>query len=209
MSTALDTNCPLLARPNQRLKQTAAAYARSVRRHPPTATTRSLTLVAATFLLLTGCRKAAEPGQQPINPAGTSSTTALNALDDSPAGSILTSLQSQLRRVNPSITLVEIHDIEHIDQRSVFDSTWYIVLALGHGIHRGWKDSSQVGEIFGVFGVDSTFSHVTLTYGMFPTPRLGDWHLFFDHRQEVSDSIVVFGTSPTYGGPPARRAYAR
>ena len=169
---------------------------------------RYLTLVSATFLLSTGCRKAPQ-SRQPINPSDTASSLALDTVYHSLPGSILTSLQSQLRRVNPSITLVEIHDILHIEQRSINDRTWYIVLALGHGIHRGWKDSSQVGEIFGVFGVDSTFSHVTNTYDMFPTRRLGDWRLFFDHRQEVSDSIVVLGTSPTYGGPPARRAYAR
>jgi hypothetical protein len=158
------------------------------------------------FFLSGACRKAADPGRQPVALSGASSPgRALDTIQRAPARSLLSSLQSELQRVNPSITFVEVYDIEHI---SITDSTRYILVALGHGIHRGWKDSSQVGEIFGVFGIDSALSHVTRVYDMFPTPRMSNYELFFAHSP-VTDSIVLVGKGATYGDEPMRRTYPR
>ena len=82
-----------------------------------------------------------------------------------------------------------------------------MILALGHGDHRGWRDVSEVGEIFGVFGADSTLSHVTRVFDIFPTPRLGDYELLFDHTR-VSDSVVIHGKGASHGDGPMRRACA-
>jgi hypothetical protein len=110
-----------------------------------------------------------------------------------------------LRKVNPSITDVDLHDLARLPAP---DSSSYVVVALGHGIHRGWSETRQVGEIFGIFGIDSAFDRVTRVYGVFPTARLGDYRVIFAD-QTFLDSIVVLGKGATYGDNPTRRVYPR
>ena len=117
---------------------------------------------------------------------------------------LLDAIRRRFQSVDPSIRVVELLDLRFFAQ----DSVWYAIIAHGVGPHRGWKSPAEVGELFGVFGVDSLLTTVTRTFDIFPTQRLGDYDVWFD-RSWVRDSFVVSGHGATYGDVPIRRVYPR
>lgn len=164
---------------------------------------RGLCMVIALVTASSGCRDAPVPRQSTTKSAAVESTS---RAPTSPArgNSIVGLMEARFREAKPSVRLVEIYDIVRVPYAG---NTRYVLLALGHGDHLGWRDVSEVGEIFGVFGADSSLSHITKVLDIFPTPRMGDYELLFDRRR-VADSVVIRGKGASYGDGPMRRAYA-
>jgi len=122
-----------------------------------------------------------------------------------PAGAdegLLPALRSFFAQVNPGATRVWILDVgtrpwgsgnpDAGDEYAVVATAWQP----GAEPVVGGKFSGN-GELFGVFVVDSTLTHVKRVLHVFPTRRWHDYQVFIDVVD--ADSITVLGQGATFG----------
>lgn len=152
--------------------------------------------LAATLLCVCACHtEEMEPPQ-----SGPAVTTSVDLL-----GLIHRETLPILQEVNPTMARTE---LVTMSQSLGENGTRYAALVIGYGKHIDWKTLANVGEIYAVIGLDSTLSRVTVRYGTFPRPRLGDYTVWFDAPAR-DDSLVVLGRGATYGDQEIRLAFAR
>src|SRR5262245_16243797 len=117
-------------------------------------------------------------------------------------GGVLQEMRTAFEQVNPGATRVWILDVrtrpvgsghpDAGDEYAVVATAWQP----GAEPVVGGKFSG-VGELFGVFVVDSTFAHVERVLHVFPTRRWHDYQVFVDTAD--ADSITVLGQGDSFG----------
>ena len=127
----------------------------------------------------------------PIEPAG-------QASNPSP---LLARIQLELQKVKPDIVSTRL--VSLVPAPGWGDTMTYAVIAKGTGPHRGWKRVEDIGEIFGVFWVDSTLTRPSRPIDLFPSRRVGDYDVWL--QRAWGSSVIVCAEGTSYGDQPMRR----
>jgi hypothetical protein len=135
---------------------------------------------------------------------GCSRTSGLPAVAGA-RGGVVSELRAAFAKVNPAATRVWILDAGTRPAGSGHPDAGdeYAVVATAY--QPGSEPLvdgkfSGVGQLFGIFVVDSTFSHVERVLKIFPTRRWGDYRVYLGNVDP--DSITVLGEGETYGDEP-------
>ena len=116
---------------------------------------------------------------------------------------LIAAIQSELRRAKPDITGTRLVDLKP-------GLRWgkpvgYVVVAVATGPHRGFGTTAEIGELFGVFLVDSTLTRVIRTLDVFPSRRIQDYDVWINYVG--NDTLTICGQGSSYGDQQMRRAY--
>jgi hypothetical protein len=114
-------------------------------------------------------------------------------------GTLLNALLDSLQARNARITMVQV-----LAAQAVPWSTARVAL-LARGTREGDFNGRFDDELFGVFIVDSTLTHVSRVVDTIPTPRWHDYDVAF--QLVGPDSLYVVGAGSSYGDQSIRRAY--
>jgi len=126
--------------------------------------------------------------QHAPSPEGSIAATTPLLLKDSVRRSrnpLLEGIEGELLKIKPDIetaTLVSLLPVQH------GDSKWYMVLAMGRGPHRGWKQIQDVGEVYAVFWVDKTLTQISSPIDLFPSRRVRDYDVALT---KIGDGAVI------------------
>jgi hypothetical protein len=85
------------------------------------------------------------------------------------------------------------------------NSVAYVAVAVAVGRHKGFQSLPDIGELFGVFLVDSTLSKTVRVLDVFPSRRIRDYDVWI--QRVGMDSLIVCGQGSSYGDAKMRRAY--
>jgi hypothetical protein len=126
--------------------------------------------------------------------------TATPVASASPATmALLSQIHKVFMKTNPRIAQVHVLDVIDDAQRP-----GHRYAALATGITR--SPSSKADELFGVFVLDSTLTHVEKTIEVLPSGKLGDY--FVTISFPCNDSLLVRGFGASDHGSPFYRRYA-
>ncbi len=152
------------------------------------------------------------PGQhpEPVSRGDSTSTPGSNSVTNPIIGAakqasspspLLARIELELRKVKPDIVNARL--VSLVPAPAWGDTITYAVIAKGTGQHRGWKRIEDVGEIFGVFLVDSTLTRTSAPIDIFPSPRIGDYNVWL--QRAWGSAVIVCAEGGSYGDGPMRR----
>ncbi len=112
---------------------------------------------------------------------------------------LIGALRTEFQKKNPKLTRVGVLDLD----------AWFFKgprLVLAWGIVGDYTFRGDFNdEMFGVFVVDESLTHIERVVDIFPTRAWYDYHVRFGRL--TGDSVEVLGRGDTYGDDPTLRAY--
>jgi hypothetical protein len=114
---------------------------------------------------------------------------------------LLPRIEQELRKFKPDIVSTDL--VSLVRAPAYRDTMTYAVIARGEGPHRGWQRMADVGEIFGVFWVDSTLTRPSAPIDVFASRRVRDYDVWL--QRAGGNVVVVCAEGGAYGDGAMRR----
>lgn len=116
---------------------------------------------------------------------------------DTECDSLLDCIRIELQKSNAQIV-----DIQVLDTKPKNTQYWLVARGITPG---GEAEGSLENELFGIFVIDESFTHVIQAVDVFPTPRWRDYELWITTYD--AERITVRGRGATYHDNATQKSY--